>query len=779
MAGGIRSLRALVAAVLTLGSMSIGVILVRYAADGVGSVPTFLLLAAALIAAHVVPLPVPRGEQLEDVEVEEPFLVAMLVLLPPVGILAAALTAAVAGNLRRQRAPLKVAFNMGKTATAVGLAVAVRALTLGGLGREMGESPGADVTAAALAGLVFVAFEMISVYTAICVADGRTFRSVANESVGVGSVVTVSGISIGLALGLAGRVAWWAPLTLLAPGVGVLLLLRSHLQALRDRRRLDGLLHAAADAHASIDVRQVTDSVRESTRALLRAGEVDIRDRAPGADELGSLVSDGTGDRWLVVSERHHLDPFERGEQQLLDGLATIGSAALANAHLVDRVAHQVVHDTVTDLPNRLLFEDRVSQAVARSTRFGDRCAVLSLDIDRFKRVNDSLGHAIGDRLLRETAARLIDVVRRTDTVARTGGDEFSVLLAGIHDDGEPLRLLESILDRLRAPFHIDGRQLFVTASAGVAIHPEHGHTHKALLAHADAALARAKERGRDTYEVYADEVSLPAGSRLLLESELHHALSRGEIWVAYQPLVDLRRGVATGAEALVRWTHPSLGELGPDEFLSVAEESGLVAQLDTFVLLTACRQAMSWNAGRGEPMHVAVNFSARQLHSPRIIDIVTDSLAATGLAPELLEIEVTERLAGRDSPQVPAVLTRLRELGVRVAMDDFGTGYSALSRLDVFPLDNVKIDKSFVRRIVGPGDEAPIVAAAIAMAHGLGLRVTAEGVESAAQLAYLERHDCDVVQGYLLGRPERGGGSRPMRLPGSTDVTQAVETRP
>ena len=775
MSGGIRTLRAFVAIAVVLGALSMIAIVGQYAGAGVGPAATFALLAAALVAADVVPLPVPRGEQLEDVEVEEPFLVAMLVLLPPVGILAAAVTATLIGNVRRRRAPLKSMFNLGNTATAVGLAVLTRHLALAGIGVELGDSAGADVAAAAAAVVVFVGYEMASVYTAISIADRRPFLAVAGESFGISSLITVSGISIGLAVGLAGRVAWWAPLTLLAPGVVVLLLLRSHLHALRDRRRLDGLLHAATDAHASIDVRQVTDSVRQSTKLLLRAGDVQIRDQGPTGDELGARVSDGTADRWLVVSERHHLDPFERGEQQLLEGLATIGSAALSNAQLVDRVAHQVVHDPVTDLPNRLLLEDRVSQAVARALRFGERFAVLALDIDRFKRVNESLGHAIGDQLLREASARLLGVVRRTDTVARTGGNEFTVLLANIHDGEEPVTLLESILDRLREPFHIEGRQLFVTASAGLAIYPDHGRTHKSLLDNADAALHRAKDRGRDTYEIYADQVSLPR-TRLLLESDLHHALARGEIWVAYQPLIDLRLGVATGAEALVRWSHPRLGELSPDDFLPVAEESGLVAHLDTFVLLTACRQAMRWNAGRArtERMHVAVNFSARQLHSPRILDIVTDSLAATGLAPSLLEIEVTERLAGRDSPQVPAVLTRLRELGVRVAMDDFGTGYSSLSRLDVFPLDNVKIDKSFVRRIVSAGDDAPIVSASIAMAHGLGLRVTAEGVESPEQLAFLERHGCDVVQGYLLGRPLRGDGSRPARL--DVTVSEAAE---
>jgi diguanylate cyclase (GGDEF)-like protein len=424
----------------------------------------------------------------------------------------------------------------------------------------------------------------------------------------------------------------------------------------------------------------------------------------------------------------------------------------------VQTVAHQVVHDSVTDLPNRLLFDDRVSQAAARGRQLGERFAVVFLDIDRFKRVNDSLGHAVGDLVLRETAARLLSAVKPTDTVARTGGDEFTILLAGTADSAEPRAAAEAILDRLRAPYRIAGRQLFVTASAGVAVYPDHGTQPAVLLAHADAALEQAKSRGRDTCQLYAGADSVRSAPGLLLESQLHHAIDRGELWVAYQSLVDLRSGVAIGAEALVRWTHPTLGEIGPDDFLPAAEESGLMSQLDTFVLLTACRAAVRWPpSASGQPLHIAVNFSARQLHSPRVVDIVHDSLAATGLAADRLEIEVTERLAGQDASSVTAVLAELRAGGVRIAMDDFGTGYSSLSRLDGFPLDAMKIDKSFVRRIVLPGDEAPIVPAAIAMAHGLGLTVTAEGVETPAQLDYLRRHECDVVQGFLLGRPQRG----------------------
>ncbi|MEO6713567.1 MAG: bifunctional diguanylate cyclase/phosphodiesterase [Mycobacteriales bacterium] len=756
MASGGRSLRALVAATVLLGGSAAAVIWARYAGDGIGRTAHFTVFAAALVTACLIPLPVPRGEQLEDLELEEPFIVAILMVLPPLGVLLAALTGALAGNIGRRREPIKFAFNVGMIATAAGLALLVRAAVLGDV--PLGSaSAGRTVVAGVGSALVFVTYKWTSVYAAIAFAGQRPFLDVARESIGVGALVTTSGISVGVALGLATRAAWWAPLTLLPPGVVVLLLLRDHLQALRDRQRLDGLLRAAAHAHASIDIRHVTESLLESARELLRAGEVEIRDRPAGDDELGARVDDGASARWLVAGHRHHLDPFERGEQELLDGLATIGTAALSNARLVEQVEHQIVHDSVTDLPNRLLFEDRVSQAAARGRQFGERFAVVFLDIDRFKRVNDSLGHGLGDDLLRETAARLLAAVGPTDTVARTGGDEFTVLLAGATD---PLVTAVSILDRLRAPFQLGGRQLFVTASAGVAVYPQHGTDPATLLAHADAALQQAKDSGRDTAAQYEGQVALPAARGLQLESLLHHAVERGEMWLAYQPLVDLRRGVAIGAEALLRWSHPTLGEIGPDDFLPIAEQSGLVSQLDTFALLSACRQARAWNIGRGpyEPMHVAVNFSARQLHSPRVIDIVTDSLAATGLPAQLLEVEITERLAGGDSPEVTAVLTQLRAVGVRIAMDDFGTGYSSLSRLEAFPLDNVKIDKSFVRRIAAPGDEAPIVVAAIAMAHGLGLTVTAEGVESRVQLDYLQRHGCDLVQGYLLGRPQRGG---------------------
>jgi diguanylate cyclase (GGDEF)-like protein len=734
------------------GALAGSAVVALGADDGLGDLATLGAFVAALAAVYAVPLQVPRGEDLEDVEVEDAFLVAMLLVLPPVGLLTVTLLASTVGNLARHRSRLKAVFNTGMAATAVALAVAVRAL----LQPVLGGRVGGDVVVALVAAAVFVTFEAVAVYAAIALAKERSFRSVARESAAVGVLVSASGMSIGVAVGLAARSVWWAPLTLL-PAMGVVvLLLREHLKAMRDRSRLAALLRAATDAHASVDVRDVARSVKESARALLHAQAATLRTAPPGSGELGAPIRSGRDQRWLVVGERHRLDPFEPGDQQLLDGLAAIGSTALDNAHLLQRVQHQAVHDSLTGLPNRLLFEDRLGQAVARGDRFGERFGVLYLDIDRFKRVNDSLGHSLGDDLLRHVAHRLREAVRATDTVARMGGDEFTVLLLGIRDDREPVAVAETILERLRAPFYVGERQLFVTASIGVARYPEHGTTYGTLLANADVALYAAKERGRDAYEVYAAETADSGRARLVLEGHLHHALDRDEIWVAYQPLVDLRRHAITGVEALVRWDHPTLGALTPDDFLLVAEETGLIAALDAHVLKVACGQVARWNADRAPTaaLRVAVNLSARQLHSPHLIATVTEALATSGLPAHLLEIEVTERLAGREPAGLRAVLQELRALGTQVAMDDFGTGYSALSRLHMFPLDTVKIDQSFIRRIVHPDDDAPIVAATIAMAHGLGLRVTAEGVETTTQLRFLQAHDCDLVQGYLFGRP-------------------------
>ena len=478
-----------------------------------------------------------------------------------------------------------------------------------------------------------------------------------------------------------------------------------------------------------------------------------------GDDIVAALVAGRRSDRAVTASEI-----------ECLELLAAQAGVGLANVRLVDRVRHQALHDALTGLPNQLLFEDRVAQALSHAGRTSTRAALLFVDLDRFKKVNDTLGHDFGNELLRQVAGRLLSVIRSDDTVARMGGDEFTLLLPNLHHAGDAARVAAKVLESLRMPFTVAGHQLFVTASVGIAVYPSDGLRYETLLKHADIAMYRSKAAGGNTYELYgARTVDPVAYPRLSLESDLHHALTRHELRLVYQPQLDLTGGRVRGVEALVRWKHPSLGEIGPTEFLPLAEEAGLIGAIDSWVLEEACRHAAAWHRSsrasgdgpRGDghqgevgDLRVAVNVSARHLQHPRFADSVLTALARSGLRPSALELEVTEGTAVTDVNDVRDSLARLRKAGVRVAIDDFGTGYSMLSRLRDFPLDTLKIDRSFIAEIHDPADEAPIVSATIAMARSLGLEVVAEGVEAAAQLGFLRQAGCDIAQGFLLSHP-------------------------
>jgi len=441
---------------------------------------------------------------------------------------------------------------------------------------------------------------------------------------------------------------------------------------------------------------------------------------------------------------------------ECLELLASQAGIGLVNVTLLDRTRHQALHDALTGLPNQLLFEDRVAQALTHAARSNNRVALLFVDLDRFKKINDNLGHDYGNQLLRQVAGRLLNVVRAGDTVARMGGDEFNLLLPGLASDSDAAMVAAKVVEALQAPFQIREHQLFVSASVGIAVYPADGLRHESLLKHADIAMYRAKAAGGNTYELYAshaDEVG--AYPRLTLEADLHMALPRHELRVVYQPQLDLRDGGGVvGVEALIRWRHPELGDVQPVEFLPLAEETGLIGAIDAWVLETACAQAASWWRASGVAMRVAVNVSARQLQQPCFAASVESALAAAGLPGSMLELEVTEGAAVTEVLGVRTALTSLRALGVRVAIDDFGTGYSMLSRLQDFPLDTLKIDRSFIAEIHSADDDAPIVAATIAMARSLGLEVVAEGVEEAAQLGFLRAAGCDLAQGFYLSHP-------------------------
>ncbi|MCW2958133.1 MAG: diguanylate cyclase, partial [Solirubrobacterales bacterium] len=418
------------------------------------------------------------------------------------------------------------------------------------------------------------------------------------------------------------------------------------------------------------------------------------------------------------------------------------------------QLAHQALHDQLTHLPNRALFLDRLGQALTRLGRHRSALAVIFCDLDRFKVVNDSLGHDAGDRLLVDVAARLSGALRAGDTAARFGGDEFVILCEDISGEQQAIEVAERLAGALRAPFTLGSEEVFVHTSMGISLATDAGARPEALIRDADAAMYRAKDRGGGIYEVFDDDMRARALRRLQVEHSLHRAIGRGELEVHYQPQVHMATGALCGVEALVRWQHPDRGLLSPDHFIPAAEETGIIHALGLHVLEVACRQAASWQAHGPQAVQMSVNLSPRQCLHPDLVTMVADVLVETGADPALLCLEVTETAVLEDLTAMGAVLQALKGLGLTLAIDDFGTGYSSLRALQRLPFDVVKIDRSFVSGLHHSDQEAAIVAAVISLSHALGKRTVAEGVEEVAQVERLRGLGCDVGQGYHYARP-------------------------
>ncbi len=429
-------------------------------------------------------------------------------------------------------------------------------------------------------------------------------------------------------------------------------------------------------------------------------------------------------------------------------------SAARATAR---RLAYLAQHDSLTDLPNRILFNDRLTEAMALAGRYQRQLAVLFLDVDRFKHVNDSLGHDIGDRLLQSIAQRLLGCVRASDTVSRQGGDEFVILLSELTHAQDAIVCADKILETLRTPHRIDEHDVQVTASIGIVTYPDDGMDCETLLKHADFAMYHAKDSGRDNRQFFKRDLNLRAVKRQSLEDSMRHALERHEFAVHYQPKVNLENGEIVGVEALIRWLHPEFGLVSPAEFIPIAEECGLMVPIGRWVLSQACHQAQAWQEIGLAPIRIAVNISAVELRARDFLTGLGVILAETGLDPRLLELELTETFMVQDSAAMLAVLQDLKRLGIKLALDDFGTGYSSLNHLKRFPIDTLKIDQSFVRTVTTNADDASIVCAVISMGKSLHMRVVAEGVETREQLAFLQDRECPFGQGYYFSQPLTG----------------------
>jgi diguanylate cyclase (GGDEF)-like protein/PAS domain S-box-containing protein len=426
---------------------------------------------------------------------------------------------------------------------------------------------------------------------------------------------------------------------------------------------------------------------------------------------------------------------------------------SLARAIEVE-MSHLAQHDTLTKLPNRTLLQDRLGQAITTAGRNGTRIAVLFVDLDGFKHINDSLGHAIGDKLLQSVAKRLLASVRTSDTVSRIGGDEFVVLLSEVAHAGDAGVKAGKILAVLNAPLEIDQHNLRVTASIGVATYPEDGQETAMLIKNADLAMYQAKENGRNNYQFFEKDMNVRALERQSVEENLCFALDRDELVMYYQPKINLKTGEITGVEALIRWQHPERGLIGPLQFISVAEDCGLMLPIGNWVLRESCRQAKAWQDAGLRPIEMAVNVSSVEFRNEDFLEGVRAILEETGLSPHYLGLELTESVLMQHAEFTVPVLKKLKAMGVRLAIDDFGTGYSSLSYLRQFPIDTLKVDQSFVHGINADTDDATIINAVINMGGNLKHRVIAEGVETVEQVAFLQAHGCDEGQGYYFSHP-------------------------
>lgn len=457
---------------------------------------------------------------------------------------------------------------------------------------------------------------------------------------------------------------------------------------------------------------------------------------------------------FIELHDCTHSHQWSDQEETILRTMAASISAALERQNKDEIIHRQAFHDALTGLPNRVLFADRLSQALTEAQRNSSNLAVMFMDLDKFKTINDTLGHSVGDELLKEVARRLQQCLRVGDTVARWGGDEFTLLLPNIRSVQDATNTAQRILDAFQEMVIIDHYELYVNASIGIAGFPEDGQEAEVLLQNADVALYQCKEQGRGIYRVYDTDMNSKAIELFALQHHLRHALEREELLLYYQPQINLQTGRITGLEALIRWQHPEQGLVSPKTFIPLAEESDLIFHIGKWVLASACQQAVEWQGITGMPLSISVNLSTRQFYDPTLVETIAQVLRQTQLDPQYLELEITETIAIKNIALAQSVLRQLQGMGIRIAMDDFGTGFSSLNYLTQLPLNTLKIDQSFIKRLTADAKELEVINAVLSLGRSLHLHVVAEGVDAPEQLDLLRSLQCETVQGYLLSPP-------------------------
>ncbi len=541
----------------------------------------------------------------------------------------------------------------------------------------------------------------------------------------------------------------------------------------KEMRKLSRALEQTADSVMITDVKGVIEYVNLSFEAVTGFTRAEAIGQTPSIVKSGKQRDSFYQKLWITIMngqvfsevfvnkkkngllyyEEKTITPLKDPQGQITHFVAT-GKDITERMQTQERLHFLAHHDALTELPNRIFYMDRLKESLARARWHGRRVAVLFLDLDRFKNINDTLGHAVGDRLLQLISRRLAESLRDGDVVARLGGDEFAILLDDITSEQDVPGIAQKILDTVTPSFRIDERELFITASVGISLYPTDGEDSDTLLKHADIAMYRAKDLGKNNYQFYSADMSARAFERLTLESSLRHALERSEFLLHYQPQIDTNSGKVVGVEALLRWQHPELGLIAPSDFVPLLEETGIIIPVGEWVLRAACEQLRKWRRAGREHLRIAVNLSARQFNEPNFASIIDRAMQASGCNPTLLELEITESIIMRHTQLTIQALDALGSMGTRLAVDDFGTGYSSLSYLRRFPIDTLKIDRTFIHDIQSDADDAAITSAIIGMAQRLKINVVAEGVETKEQIDFLQSNGCYVMQGYFFSKP-------------------------